>query len=181
MELDILVVVLRHLEDVAAICHKDIATLFVLRHILGFAFLEHLQFLFVIGLYPAGLEHLQWLPTAFGLVLMLQAVLDNFKLQLSYRADNLAAIELADKQLCYTFVHELANALVKLLLLHWVGILDILKHLRREGWQTLEVEVLACGEGVTNLEIACIWKTYYIACKSFVHGLFALRHEAGRR
>ena len=42
MELDILVVVLRHLEDVAAICHEDVATLFVLRHILGFALLEHL-------------------------------------------------------------------------------------------------------------------------------------------
>ena len=42
MELDILVVVLRHLEYIAAICHEDIATLFVLRHILRFAFLEHL-------------------------------------------------------------------------------------------------------------------------------------------
>ena len=35
MEFDILVVILRHLEDVAAICHEDITTLFVLRHILG--------------------------------------------------------------------------------------------------------------------------------------------------
>ena len=42
VELDILVVVLRHLEYIAAICHEDIATLFVLRHILGFALLEHL-------------------------------------------------------------------------------------------------------------------------------------------
>ena len=97
MEFDILVVILRHLEDVAAICHKDVATLFVLRHILGFAFLEHLQLGFVVALYPAGLVHLQWLPTAFGLVLMLQAVLDNLKLQLTNRTHDLAAIELADK------------------------------------------------------------------------------------
>ena len=97
MELDILVVVLRHLEDIAAICHEDIATLFVLRHILGFALLEHLQLGFVVALYPACLEHLQWLPTAFGLVLMLQAVLNNLKLQLTYSTHDLATIELADK------------------------------------------------------------------------------------
>ena len=111
---------------------------------------------------------------------MLQAVLDNLKLQLSYRTDNLATVELTDKQLCHTFVHELANALVKLLLLHRVGILDILKHLWREGWQSLEVEIFACSQSVTNLEVACIWQTYYIACKSFIHRLLALRHEAGR-
>ena len=97
MEFDILVVVLRHLEDVAAICHENITTLFVLRHILRFALLEHLQLLLVVGLYPACLEHLQWLPTAFGLVLVLEAVLDHLKLQLTYGADNLAAIELADE------------------------------------------------------------------------------------
>ena len=97
MELDVLVVVLRHLQHVSAICHKDITTFLVLGHVLRFALLKHLQFLFVIGLNPACLEHLQWLPTAFGLVLVLEAVLDDLKLQLTYGADNLSAIELADE------------------------------------------------------------------------------------
>ena len=97
MELDILVVVLRHLQHVAAICHKDVATFLVLGHVLRFALLEHLEFGFVFGLNPASLEHLQRFPTAFGLVLVLEAVLDDLKLQLTYGADNLAAIELADE------------------------------------------------------------------------------------
>ena len=34
------VVILRHLEDVGRVCHKDITTVFVGGHILGFAFFE---------------------------------------------------------------------------------------------------------------------------------------------
>ena len=101
VELDVLVVILRHLQHVAAVCHKDIATFLVLGHVLRFALLEHLEFGFVIGLNPACLEHLKRFPTALGLVLVLQTVLDNLKLQLSYRTNNLATIELADKQLCH--------------------------------------------------------------------------------
>ena len=177
MELDVLIVVLRHLQDIATICHEDITTLFVLGHILRFALLEHLQFLLVVGLYPACLEHLQWLPTAFGLVLVLEAVLDHLKLQLSHCANNLATIELADKELRYTLVHELVDTFVELLLLHWVSVLDILEHLWREGWQALEMEHLTCGQGVANLEVTRIWQTNYIACKCLINRLLALRHE----
>ena len=73
------------------------------------------------------------LPTALGVVLVLQAVLDNLKLKLAYGADNLAAIELIDKELSHTLVHELLDTLVELLGLHGVSVLNILEHLRREG------------------------------------------------
>lgn len=36
---------------------------------------------------------------------MEKAVLDNLKLKLPDSADNLASVELVDKQLCDTFVH----------------------------------------------------------------------------
>ena len=40
------------------------------------------------------------------------------------------AVELIDKQLGHTFVHQLVDALGKLFLLHRIGILYVLEHLR---------------------------------------------------
>ena len=41
-------------------------------------------------------------------------------------------VELVDEQLRHTFVHQLVDTLGKLFLLHRVGILNVLEHLRRE-------------------------------------------------
>ena len=70
-----------------------------------------------------------WLPTTLGVVLVLKTVLNNLELELAHGAYNLATIELVDEQLCHTFVHELIDALLKLLRLHRVIVLDVLEHL----------------------------------------------------
>ena len=127
------VVLLRHGEDISGVCHEDVATFFVRCHVLRFAFLEHIEFGIVVGLNPASFVHLERLPFALGLVLMLKAVLDNLELELSHCSDDLTAVELADKKLRYTFVHELVDTLIKLFLLHGIRIVNVFEHLRREG------------------------------------------------
>ena len=164
MERDMFIVLLRHGEDVGGVCHEDIPAFFVRRHVLCLAFLEGVEFGIVVGLNPAGFVHLERLPLAFGLVLMLQAVLDDFKLQLSHRSDNLTAIELAHKELCHTFVHELVDTLVKLFLTHRIGVVNVFEHLRREGRKSLEMQFLSCGEGVSDLEVTGIGQTDHVSC-----------------
>ena len=51
-----------------------------------------------------------WFPAAFGIVFILEAVLYNLKLKLSNSADNLSPVELIDKQLSDTLVHQLIDA-----------------------------------------------------------------------
>ena len=112
------VVLLRHGEDISGVRHEDVSTFFVRCHVLRFAFLEHVQFGIVVGLNPTGFVHLERLPFAFSLVLVLKAVLDDLELKLSHRSDDLTTVELAHKELCYTFVHELIDTLIKLFLFH---------------------------------------------------------------
>ncbi len=96
--------------------------------------------------------------------------------------DDAAAVELVDKQLCHTLVHQLLQSLLELLALHWVVVLDILEQQRRERRQTTEVQLLALGERVANLEDAVVGQTYDVARISLVDGALALRHElCGRR
>ena len=54
MEFDVLEVFLRHAQHIAAVGEEHVAPLTVLGHILVFALLEILQFLFVVRLYPTG-------------------------------------------------------------------------------------------------------------------------------
>ena len=175
-----LVVLLRHVQHVSGVRHEDIPTFFVRRHILRFAFLEHIEFGIVVGLNPASFVHLERLPFAFGLVLVFESVLDDFELELSHCSDDLTAVELAHKELRYTFVHELVDTLVELFLLHGVGIVDVFEHFRREGRQTLEMQVFTCGERVSDFEVSGVRQTHYISCKRFIDRFFLLRHEAGR-
>lgn len=128
MESDVLEVFLSHLQHIARVGKEDVATLFVLGHILIFALLEVVEFLLVIALYPTGLIQMNGLPTTLGIILVLQTILDNLELQLSYRTNNLAVVELVHEELSYTLVHQLADTLLQLLGLHGVGILDVLKH-----------------------------------------------------
>lgn len=127
MELDVFKILLRHAQHVARIGKKDIAPLNILGHVLVLALLEVLEFLLVICLYPASLVKMHGLPAALGVVLVLQAVLDNLELQLTNRAHDAAAVELVDEELRHTLVHELLQSLLELLVLHRVIILDVLE------------------------------------------------------
>ena len=155
-----LVILLRHVQHIGAIGHKHIATFFVGSHILCLAFLEHIEFGIVVTLDPAGFVHLQRLPFTFGLVFVLQAVLDDLKLELSHRTDDLTTVQLADEELRYTFVHELVHTLFELFLLHRIGVVNVFEHLQREGRQPFEMQVFACRKRISDLEVSVsqAWK-----------------------
>ena len=100
---------------------------------------------------------------------------------MTYRTDYLATIELVDEQLGYPFVHQLVDALGQLLLLHRVGILDVLEHFRREARQSFEVKLFAFGQSVANLKGSVIRQTDDVTCPCFVYRSLTLSHELGRR
>ena len=139
MELDVFEILLRHAQYIARIGQEYVAPFAVFGHILVLALLEILQFFGVVRLYPTGFVQVNGFPTAFGIVLILKSILDDFELKLAYRADDFAPIELVDEELCHAFVHQLFDTLVQLLGLHGVVVLDILEHLWRERWQAAEV------------------------------------------
>ena len=120
-------VLLSHTQYVARISEEHIAALDILCHILILALLEVLQFLLVVCLNPACLMQVNRLPAALGIILVLQAILDNLELQLTDGTHDATTIELVDEQLCHTLVHQLLQTLLELLALHWVIILDILE------------------------------------------------------
>ena len=174
-------VLLSHTQHIARISEEHIAALNILCHILILTLLEVLQFLLIVSLNPTCLMQMNRLPTALGIVLVLQAILDNLELQLSYGTHDAATIELIDKQLCHTFVHQLLQTLLELLALHWVIVLDVLEEKWRERWQSTEVNLLALGKGIANLEDAVVRQTYDVARICLVDGTLALRHELGWR
>ena len=83
---------------------------------------------FVVAFNPAGFVEVYGLPAAVGAIFMQQAILYNFKLQLPNSANDFAIVELIDKQLRHTLVHELLNAFVELFGFHGIAIFDIFKH-----------------------------------------------------
>lgn len=103
------------------------------------------------------------LPAALGVVLVLEAVLDDLKLQLTDGTDDTPIVELIDEHLCHALVHQLLDTFLKLLRLHRVIILDILEQLRREGGKSAEVELLTFGQRVTNLEDAVVGQSYDVS------------------
>ena len=133
MELDVLEVHLCHLKHITAIGQEHIASVTVFRHILILTFLESFQFSRIIAFNPAGFIQAQRFPATLRIVFIFQTLLNNLKLQLPHRTDNLTSVELVDKQLCHTFVHQLVDTLVQLLGLHRIGVLDVLEHFRREA------------------------------------------------
>ena len=132
VELDVLEVLLCHAKHIARVGKEDIATLCILCHVLVFALLEAVEFFFAVGLYPTSFIEMNGFPAATGVVLMFQSVLDDLKLELSHGAHNAAIVELIDKQLRHTFIHQLLQTLLKLLRFHRVIILNVFKQLRRE-------------------------------------------------
>ena len=93
-------------------------------------------------------------PTALGVVFILQAVLNHLELQLADGADNLAVVELIDEQLGHTLVHQLIDALLKLLRLHRVVVLDVFEQFRREGRQSPEMQLFTFCQRIANLKHA---------------------------
>ena len=81
--------------------------------------------------YPSYDEHVQSVHSDSRVVLVLEPVLENFKLQLSYSADHNLII-LVSVYLDGTFLSQLVYALLELLSLHRVIILYVFEHLRRE-------------------------------------------------
>ena len=129
METNILEVYLRHLQYIATIGKEDVTTFDILGHELVFTFLEGFKLGSIVALNPAGLVEADGFPTTLGVVLVLQAVLDNLELELTYSTDNLAAIKLVDEELSYTLAHKLVDTLGQLLGLHGISILDVFEHL----------------------------------------------------
>ena len=130
----------------------------------------------------AGMQEAEIYPVSFfsRSFDMQKAVLNHFELQLSDRTDNLTVVELIDKQLSNTFVHQLLNTFVKLFRLHRICIFDIFEHLGRETWQTFEMKILAFGQRISDLEITSVRQTDNIAGISFIDNFFLLRHERCR-
>ncbi len=89
-------------------------------------------------------------------------------------------VELVDKELRHALVHKLVDALLQLLRLHWVGVLNVLEELGREGRQASEVQQLARGKRVAYLERAVIGQAHYVSSPRLLDGLFPLRHELHR-
>ena len=95
---------LSHLEYITAVGQEYIASFAVFGHILVLTFFERFQLCRIITFYPAGFIQANRFPAAFCVIFVFKTILDYLKLQLSYSTDNLAAVELIDKQLSHTFV-----------------------------------------------------------------------------
>ena len=132
MELDVFEVFLRHGENITRVSEEDITTLLILRHILVLTLLEILELRIIVALYPTSLVEMHWFPTTLRVVLVLQAVLNHLELQLTYGTDDLPVVELVDKQLRHTLVHQLVDALLQLFGAHGIIVLDVFEKLRRE-------------------------------------------------
>ena len=138
-------VYLGHLQHIAAVGQEYVTSFHIGGHELVLALLERLQLCLIVALYPASLVEAGRLPTAYGIVLMFQTVLDDLKLKLAYGADEFAAVELTHEHLGNALTHKLVNALGKLLGTHGIGVLNVLEHLGRETGQALEMEFLSLG------------------------------------
>ena len=97
-------VLLGHRQHITRVGEEHITSFLVLGHILILALLEVLKFLRIVALYPTSLVEMHRLPTALGVVLILQTVLDDLKLQLTDGADDLTVVELIDEQLSHTWL-----------------------------------------------------------------------------
>lgn len=179
MERNMFEVNLSHLKDIGAVGKEDIASLYILGHELILAFLESLQLSLVVALNPTSLVKTNGNPAALGIILVFETILDDLELQLSNRPDELAIVELVDKELRHALTHQLIDTLGQLLGLHGIIVLDVLEHLGREARQSLEMQRLTLGNGIANLEIARVGQTDDVAGIGLLNGTLTLRHELG--
>lgn len=107
-------VALGHLQHVVGVGQEYIAAFTVNSHKLVFAFLESCEGFGVVAFDPACLVERNRFPAALGAIFVEQTILYDLKLELTYGAYDLSAVELVYKELGYTFVHQLLNAFFKL-------------------------------------------------------------------
>ncbi len=177
MEFDVREIVLSHLQHVARVGEKHVATLYVGSNELVFPLLESLESFFIVAFNPTGFIERNRFPATLGAIFVEQTILYDFELELSDSADNLATIELVDEQLRHALIHELVYTLFELLRFHRVGILNVFEHLWREARQTFEMKFFAGGEGVADFEVAGVRDADNIAGECFVDDVFLLSHE----
>ena len=96
---------------------------------------------------------------------------------MAYRANNATVVELVDKQLGHTLVHQLLQTLLELLRLHRVVVFNILEQFGGERGETTEVEHVAFGECVSDLEDTIVRQTHDIARPRLLYRTLALRHK----
>ena len=140
MELYVRVFLHRHLQGVGRLSQEDVPTLFVLGQIQGLAHLEVGKLFLIVTRYPSGLVKRDRLVTAGSIVFVQEAILDDLKLQLTHRADDLSSRHLTREELRHTLVSQLFQTLGQLFRLHRVGVLHITELLGREAWDALVVE-----------------------------------------
>ena len=88
---------LRHLQHISAIGQEHIPTLAVFGHVLVLPLLEGVELGGIVALDPARLVEADGFPAAFGVILVLQAILDDLELQLADGPDDFAVVELVDE------------------------------------------------------------------------------------
>ena len=174
-------VLLCHGKYISGICQEDISSFPVTGHILVLAFLEVFQFILKsrFALHPACLVETYWFPTAFGSIFVFETILNDLKLQLSHGTYEFASVELIDKELSHSLVHQLSYTLLQLLGLHGIGILNVFEHLGRERRQSLIVQHFSLRQGISYLEDAIVRQAYDISWPSLIDGLLTLSHKLG--
>ena len=105
-------VLLSHREHIARVGQEHVASFLILGHILILTLLEVLQLGIVVAFYPARLIEVYRFPAAFRIILILKTILDYLELQLTDGTDDLSVVELVDKQLGDTLVHQLVDTLL---------------------------------------------------------------------
>ena len=172
-------VLLSHLQYITRIGKEDVSTFSVASHVLMLTLLKCLELTFIAGhcFHPTCLVQTYWFPATLGTIFIFETILNNLELQLADGANDLTVIELIDEQLRHTFVHKLIDAFLQLFGFHWVGILDVLKHLGREGGKTTIMQFFAFAQCVAYFKGSVVGQTNDIAWPSLIDGLFALRHE----
>src|SRR5690606_30136758 len=111
----------------------------------------------------AGESVVALLVTAFDLVFLLEPAGDHIELQYADRAEEDVVVALGEEHLGGPFLGQLLQALAQLLGLERVLQAYPAEQLRRKVWNTGEADVLAGGEGITDLDGAVVVQTNDVA------------------
>ena len=96
-------ILLSHLQNITRIGKENISTFSVAGHILMLTLLECFEFTFITGhcFHPTCFIQAYWFPATLCTIFVLEAILNNLKLQLTDGTNDLAIIKLIDEKLCY--------------------------------------------------------------------------------
>ena len=168
-----------HIEQKFGRREEDVIAVFVGYHVRSLDALEFNQFCFVVTNDPTGFVVWLGLEFALGSVLVLQSVLDDFKLKFTDGADNFAVAKRSNEKLSDPFIGQLLNALFQLLALHRIFVDQFFEDFRRKTGDAAKDHVFAFGQRVTNFEGAGVVQADDIARPRFIHDIFVLGEEGG--